>query len=110
MKITDKNSIILEEYRDNQDRLHRIDGPALVYKTGEKFWYIYGVHHRVGGPATERPNGDCYWLQYGLLHRTDGPAVTSGNGNCESYYYKGDPITKEEFYSPEFQIKIVMEG
>ena len=45
----------------------------------------------------------------GQYHRTDGPAVERADGTKE-WWFKGKQISKEEYYSNEFQVKIVMEG
>lgn len=37
--------------------LHREEGPAIEYFTGEKFWYKKGKLHNSLGPAIERPDG-----------------------------------------------------
>ena len=66
-------------------------------------------YHRIDGPAVERANGTKHWYIYGQLHRTDGPAVEWADGTKE-WWFKGKQISKEEYYSNEFQVKIVMEG
>jgi hypothetical protein len=38
------------------DKLHRENGPAVVYKHGGKAWYIHGKLHRENGPAIEFVN------------------------------------------------------
>jgi hypothetical protein len=45
------------------DLLHRLDGPAVVYADGTKEWWVFGVRHRLDGPAVEDPNGSSdYWV------------------------------------------------
>jgi hypothetical protein len=46
-------------YKD--DKLHRMDGPAIEYTDGTKFWCINGGNHREDGPAVERPDGYKAW-------------------------------------------------
>jgi hypothetical protein len=43
------------------------------------------------------------------LHRTDGPAIERADGS-KWWYIKGERISEEEYYSNEFQVKIVMES
>ena len=43
------------------DKLHRVDGPAVEWGDGTKCWYFNGKLHRVNGPAVEYSNGDKYW-------------------------------------------------
>jgi len=58
MKI-DKNGNIF--YRNSKEYLHRVDGPAIEYINGDKYWYKEGQLHRADGPAIEYINGDKYW-------------------------------------------------
>ena len=81
-KINRNNDIFY--YKDNQ--LHREDGPAVEYSTGEKEWWINGLQHRIGGPAKEMLNHQ-EWYMDGLLYREDGPALI-GPG-FEEWYFKG---------------------
>lgn len=60
---------------------HRIDGPAVEYKNGNKYWYLNGKFHREDGPAIEEVNGYKQWFLNGKRHRIDGPA-------CEYKLYK----------------------
>ncbi len=51
------------EYQDRTEytldgALHNDNGPAIVHKNGDEFWYQYGQLHRVGGPAMKFQNGD----------------------------------------------------
>jgi hypothetical protein len=38
-------------------KLHREDGPAIIYSNGSKHWYINGKRHREDGAAIELPDG-----------------------------------------------------
>jgi len=49
------------EWRDEYGRFHRIDGPALVYNHGSKYWFVNGLHHRLDGPAYIRFDGYTEW-------------------------------------------------
>ena len=87
-------------YYDNTKILHKEDGPAAIYDSGDKFWYIDNKLHRIDGPAVERANGDKYWYIDGKLHRIDGPAVEyamlSGAAN-KSWYIDDQHYTEEDF-------------
>ena len=48
------------EWRQNNKR-HRLDGPAREYANGDKLWYKNGERHRLDGPAVELANGDKEW-------------------------------------------------
>ena len=47
----DKRTYEIYYYLNN--KLHRIDGPAIEYISGFKYWYQNGELHRVDGPAYE---------------------------------------------------------
>jgi hypothetical protein len=48
----------------NEDnKFHRLDGPAIEYKHGTKAYFINGKRHREDGPAVEYGNGTKeYWI------------------------------------------------
>lgn len=51
------------KYFNEQQQLHREDGPALIYEHGSKHWYQNGDMHRLDGPAYERWDGHQeYWI------------------------------------------------
>lgn len=54
--------------------LHRVDGPARIFKNGDQVWWLNDQLHRVGGPAITLVNGLQEWLEHGKWHRLDGPA------------------------------------
>ncbi len=107
-------------YYDKNYNLHRDEGPAIIYKNGNRQWYRWGVMHRVGAPATiykdlhawyhlgklHRDDGPAFitsnrleYYQLGKLHRTDGPAVVrndSGTIFCE-YHVEGKELGVEGF-------------
>lgn len=65
-------------WSDDQGRLHRLDGPAIVEFGYIEKWYVHGVLHREGGPAeVNRRDGQEKWYRNGVLHREDGPAFIS---------------------------------
>ena len=51
----------MKECRNESGQLHRLDGPAVEYKDGDKVWYINGLRHREDGPAIEWSDGRKYW-------------------------------------------------
>ena len=76
--------------------LHRTDGPAVIYDDGTHKWLLNGELHRTDGPAVEFTTGEKFWYLNGLLHRTDGPAVEYANGSKE-WYINGKELTEAEF-------------
>ena len=83
-----------KEWRNKDDELHRLDGPAIEFANGGKQWYQNGKLHRNDGPAVEYANGDKWWYQNGKLHRLDGPAVEWKSGN--KYWYQNGKLIKAE--------------
>ena len=52
-----------ERHTDDQDRLHRTDGPALVHASGTREWWQHGLLHRTDGPAIEYADGRlAHWV------------------------------------------------
>jgi hypothetical protein len=80
----EENGYGIHYYLNN--KLHRLDGPAIEHANGTKSWYQNGLLHRIDGPAIEYPGGSKHWYQNGLLHRLDGPAREYLNGYKEWYY------------------------
>ena len=68
-------------------RLHRIDGPAVIFADGYQEWWQNGCIHRLDGPAVSTPHGDQQWWINGQLHRLDGPAVIYPDGGQEWYIH-----------------------
>jgi len=42
-------------------KLHRVDGPAVIYADGEQQWRVHGRLHRTDGPAIICIDGTQYW-------------------------------------------------
>lgn len=55
-------------YLNDQDKYHRLDGPAIEWEDGDKEWYINGLHHRLDGPAIEWSDGDKVWYINGVQY------------------------------------------
>lgn len=79
MQTPKKNQLGWTVYHDDEGRLHRDDGPALIKPNGSHEWYQHGLLHRVGGPAAEYKDMRC-WYQNGKLHRIGGPALEGLGG------------------------------
>jgi hypothetical protein len=64
-----------------EGKLHREDGPAIIWTDGYKSWYKEGKYHRENGPAIERLNGQKEWFKEGNHHRINGPAIEYSDGS-----------------------------
>jgi hypothetical protein len=64
-----KNGIAIDELGNRRyylhGQLHRINGPAVEYIDGDKFWFIKGLYHREDGPACIRVSGYIEWALNG---------------------------------------------
>ena len=85
-------------WTNENNLLHREDGPARQWNNGNKEWY-YGDLHRENGPAVDHINGNKFWFLNGKEHRLDGPAIEYANGK-KGWWYHGKKIncnSQEEF-------------
>jgi len=73
------------KYYNKNNKLHRVNGPAIEFLDGSKFWYKNGKLHREDGPALEYSDGTKLWYINGELHRLDGPAIEWADGNKDWY-------------------------
>jgi hypothetical protein len=62
-------------YCDKYGRIHREDGPAMIYANGTEVWYSDGKVHRTDGPAmvTQKSEGgvELAWLIHGIRYDFD---------------------------------------
>lgn len=70
----------------------RVDNPEIQAST----WFQDGKMHRTDGPAMVFEDGDVEYWQNGELHRTDGPAIDY-NG-LKEWYVRGRYITSSQEY------------
>ena len=53
-----------KSYYNLNGKLHRENGPAIIYSDGSKAYFINGNRHRVTGPAIEYSDGNFeYWYK-----------------------------------------------
>lgn len=72
---------------------------VVVDDFGTTRWYKDAkckVLHRENGPAIEYTTGDKFWYKNGDLHRTDGPAIEYAD-DTQRWYINGYPMTEAEF-------------
>ena len=89
----------IKYWYNQQDQLHRDDGPAVEHSNGDKYWYQHDILHRDDGPAVEYANGNKEWYQHDQLHREDGPAIEFIDGKKEWWIKGKQPkvSSQEEF-------------
>jgi hypothetical protein len=83
-------------WRNKQRLLHRRDGPAVEFTSGEKNWYVNGKLHRLDGPAIKHANGINAWYINNELHRLDGPAIEYDNG-FKQWHIDGKEYSYEDW-------------
>lgn len=69
-----------------------------IDEDGDKFYYLdreMKIVHREDGPAIEFASGDRSWALNGKRHREDGPAVEWANGT-KSWYLNGESVSEAE--------------
>jgi hypothetical protein len=79
-------------------KLHRADGPAILYPNGDEEWWLNGRRHREDGPAIYWEKSSNYWYLNGKQHRIDGPAVEYFSG-AKGWWIDGKNFeSKEEWF------------
>jgi len=73
-------------------KLHRLDGPAVIYDSGTEVWYKHGMFHRLDGPACKLKNGDDFRCEYW---------INGVNYSVESYW--NHPLVAE------YKLKSILE-
>jgi len=94
---TTKYDIIVET-RNDKGELHSFNDKHAFERQGfgDKRWYKENKLHRLEGPAVEWCNGDKEWYKEDERHRLDGPAIDYSDGR-KFWYIEGERYTKEEF-------------
>jgi hypothetical protein len=102
----------IKKYEDRiyyylNDKLHRIDGPAIENICGDKWWYQNNLLHRIDGPAVDHSDGHKAWFKNGRLHRLDGPAVEFIDGE-KHWSYEGELVncTSQEEFERYLKLKL----
>jgi len=73
------------------DKIHREDGPAIIWASGAKSWWINDKFHREDGPAVIWANGTQEWWINDKRHREDGPAILWANGS-KKWFINGEKV------------------
>ena len=83
-------------------KIHRTDGPAVIYDDGDMEWWVNGKIHRVEGPAIyDKMLKYQEWWQNDQLHRIDGPAIICETRETQWYvdgkFYGKNDLTTEQY-------------
>lgn len=83
-------------YYDSEGKLHRANGPAVVYASGARSWYRHGIRHREDGPAIVHADGSRSWWVNGKHLREDGPAYETTYG-LKEWFLSGSQYSEAEY-------------
>ena len=83
-------------------RLHRTNGPAMIFPSGGWVWITHGLRHRIDGPAVYSPNYSQEWWRDGGLHREDGPAIERNDGSREWFLWDRRLTQLDHFYESPY--------
>jgi hypothetical protein len=93
---------MIKYYAENESN-NGFESNEQEYKNYKHWSIIYynenNLTHRLDGPAVEYSKGTKFWYKNGKLHREDGPTIECGGGYKE-YWYNGEKInvsTDKEF-------------
>lgn len=81
-------------YFNNENKIHRIYGPAYISKNFE-MWFKNGILHRENNPAVIHKENK-FWFLDGKLHRLDGPAIIDPCGP-RRYFINGQELPPKEY-------------
>ncbi len=59
-------------YYNEQNQLHRVDGPTVEYANGDKSYYLHGICHREDGPAIDWIITKEWWYNREFLGSLEG--------------------------------------
>jgi len=87
-------------YLNDEDKIHRLDGPALECLNGSKYWYINGNKHRNIDPYVEWSDGEKFWWFKGERHRVGG----SFYSYSKWWYIHGKEYIKQQYFNKVWDI------
>lgn len=67
-----------------------------ITNMGSKWWHCNDRLHRINGPAIIRSNRSYAWYNHGKRHRLDGPAIIHKSDGHVEYWVNGNLITEYE--------------
>lgn len=68
-----------------------------ITNMGSKWWHCNNRLHRINGPAIIRSNRSYAWYNHGKRHRLDGPAIIHKSDGHVEYWVNGNLITEYEY-------------
>lgn len=86
------------EEAESRKRFQEAGGVVELFETGDLLerWTLDQKKHRDDGPAVVYRDGYQEWYQRGVLHRTEGPAIVDQFGR-EKFFVNGKMLDKQEW-------------
>jgi len=75
-------------WRNSKGQIHRLDGPAFIYRNGREEWYWEG--RRTPAPASITSD-TLMWKHNGVPHRDHGPAIVDFKNDSLTWYFDSKP-------------------
>lgn len=96
--VSEDGSVVYTKVINGRLTIHRDDGPAVIHKNGEKYWYNNGNLHRECGPAVITAAMHKYYIN-DRLTRFDGPAieVLSYNTYINTWMINGKDVNASQY-------------
>ena len=91
----DDSSILYRTmYYNDEDQIHRTDGPAIEWADGSKAWVINNNYHRIEGPAEIYVDGDTIRKFYSINNKRY--SEQDFNNHPEVITYRNEQKLKEK--------------
>lgn len=71
----------------SEEEINLLTTGLFIQEGVKKEWLVNGKLHKEDGPAVEYESGQKEWWTDGLLHREDGPAIEYADGRKEWYWH-----------------------
>ena len=75
-------------FKNDEDKLHRENGPAVIYPDGGEEWHYNGFPHRADGPAVTTADGRLIWYWHGHRATLNAWAEKAGLSEEEAFLLK----------------------
>jgi len=89
-----------KRYLNDEGQHHRLDGPAVEYLDGSKYWYINRISHRNIDPSDKWSDREKYWWFKGERHRVGG----SYGSVYKPWCIHNKEYTKKEYFNKVWDI------
>jgi len=85
-------------------------GYCYIESTQEHQWRLNGKLHRLDGPAVIYDSGTEVWYKHGKLHRIGGPSIIYGGDDAKLYHIEGRPMKYSCYINHYMNIKYKLDS